>query len=45
MECKECKVVCDGKELATVDCSKDGIRIRWSDGCKDACKGAIKGCC
>jgi hypothetical protein len=45
MECKECKVVCDGKELATVDCGRDGLSVRWSKDCNDKCEGISKGCC
>ena len=45
MECEECKLVCDGKELETIDCSKDGTQIKWTDDCKQLCKGFAKGCC
>jgi hypothetical protein len=45
MECKECKITCDGKELATMDCKQDGIQIKWDKDCKDTCKGFFKGCC
>ena len=45
MDCKECKIVCDGKELATIDCRQDELKIKWSEDCKDLCKGFFKGCC
>jgi len=28
MKNKECKIVCDGKEVATLLCSKDGCNIK-----------------
>jgi len=45
MTCKECKVVCDGKEMATIDCREDGLQIKWSQDCGTLCKGLFKGCC
>lgn len=31
MECKECKIVCDGKEIATINCSEDGFNIKCTE--------------
>ena len=45
MKCKECRVVCDGKEMATIDCREDGLQIKWSEDCRNLCKGVFKGCC
>jgi len=44
MKCKECKVVCDGKEVATINCSRDGFSIKCTEEGKSMCK-ELKGCC
>jgi hypothetical protein len=44
MECKECKIVCDGKEVATISCSEDGFSIKCTDEGKEMCK-QFCGCC
>ncbi len=44
MKGKECKVVCDGKEVATLTCSEDGFSVKCNEECKKMCKG-MKGCC
>jgi len=33
--CKDCKIVCDGKEIAKIEFSEDGISIKCSDECKE----------
>jgi len=43
MEWKECKIVCDGKEVAVVNRTKDGIAIRCIGEGKELCKKF--GCC
>ena len=45
MKCKECKIVCDGKEMAKIDCTKEGIVIKCSDDCKNLGKEFFGGCC
>ncbi len=45
MECKECKVVCDGKEIATIDCTENGFSVKYTDEGKNMCKEFCKGCC
>jgi hypothetical protein len=45
MKNKECKITCDGKDVATILCSKDGCSIRpteegkklFSEHCKEGC--------
>jgi len=44
MACKDCKIVCDGKEVAVVTCSKDGVTIRCTEAGKEFCK-QFAGCC
>lgn len=41
MNCKECKIVCEGKEVATISCTKEGINIK----CTEDVKQLFKGCC
>jgi len=43
MECKDCKIVCDGKEVAVVACSEDGITIKCTEEGRKLC-GQFKGC-
>ncbi len=45
MECKECKIVCEGKEIATIDCGEDGFNIKFTEEGKAMCKDMHKGCC
>lgn len=52
MGCKECKITCDGKEMAVINCTEDGINIKCTDECKDLCTRFFgkegkenKGCC
>jgi len=42
MKCKDCKVVCDGKEVATLTCSDEGFSVKCTEEGKKLCKG---GCC
>ncbi|MFA6907521.1 MAG: hypothetical protein WC263_01715 [Candidatus Micrarchaeia archaeon] len=44
MECKDCKVTCDGKEVAAISCGKDGFSVKCTDAGKELCK-KFKGCC
>ncbi|MFC2154395.1 hypothetical protein ACFLRC_02805 [Candidatus Altiarchaeota archaeon] len=43
--CKECKIVCDDKEIGTIICSKEGINIKFNEDTKDCCKEHHKECC
>ena len=50
MKHKECKIVCDGKEIGTLKCDEEGITIKWSEECKkmhgDCCEhNEGEGCC
>ena len=49
MECKECKIVCNEKEIATINCTEDGINVKCTEDGKNFCKEFIgkesKGCC
>ncbi len=45
MKCKECKIICDGKEIATFSCTEEGFSIKFSEEGKDMCKEMSKGCC
>ncbi len=49
MKCKECKIVCNGKEIATIDCTKEGINIKCTEEGKKICSEFLgkdgKGCC
>ena len=44
MKCKECKVVCEGKEVATISCDKEGVTIKCTKEGKELFK-EFKGCC
>jgi len=44
MEEKECKIVCGDKTIATISCSKDGMKITPTEKGKEICKD-FKGCC
>ena len=44
----ECKIICDGKEAATFNCTDDGCNMKWTaEGKKlrKKCCNDIKGCC
>jgi len=48
MECNECKIVCNGKDVAVINCSEDGFNINCTDEGKNLCKQFFsegKGCC
>jgi hypothetical protein len=45
MEDKDCKVVCNGKEVAVIKCDENGFSIKCTDEGKELCKGMCKGCC
>ena len=46
MSCKDCKIVCDGKEVATISCTEDGINIKCTEDGKALCgEFCGKGCC
>lgn len=48
MGCKECKIVCDGKEVAVIECTEDGIHLKCTDEGKNLCGqffGKGTGCC
>jgi hypothetical protein len=38
MKCKDCKIVCDGKEIATISCTKDGFSVKCTEKGKELCK-------
>jgi hypothetical protein len=44
MKGKECKVVCDGKEVATLTCSEDGFSLKCTEEGKKMCKDGKCGC-
>ncbi len=48
-DCKDCKIVCDGKEIATITCSGDGFTVKCTDECKEMFhkhhKEGHEGCC
>ena len=46
MKCKECKVVCDGKEVATIKFTEEGLLIQHTELGKKYMKECMtKGCC
>ncbi|VVB83270.1 Uncharacterised protein [uncultured archaeon] len=45
MKCKDCKIVCDGAEVATIKCGNDGFSINCTEKGKKMCKELGKGCC
>ncbi|MFC2162052.1 hypothetical protein ACFLRF_00090 [Candidatus Altiarchaeota archaeon] len=42
---KDCKIVCGGKEMATISCSEDGIKIQATDDGKKFFSKMSAGCC
>ncbi len=44
MKCKDCKVVCEGKEIASISCGEGGMTIKCTKEGKELCK-EFKGCC
>ncbi len=45
MECKDCKIVCDGKEVAVIKCTEKGFSIECTEECKKMYGEFMKGCC
>jgi hypothetical protein len=45
MKCKDCKIVCDGKEVAILKCGKNGFSIECTEEGKKMCGEFMKGCC
>lgn len=45
MKCKECKIICEGKEVAIIDCTKDGFNIKCTQEGKKMCEEFGKECC
>jgi hypothetical protein len=45
MKCKDCKIVCNGKEVATIKCDENGFSIKCTEEGKEMCKELGKGCC
>jgi hypothetical protein len=37
-KCKDCKIVCDGKEVATISCGEDGFSIKHTKDGKELFK-------
>lgn len=37
MDWKECKITCDGKEIATINKSEDGFSVKCSKKCREMC--------
>jgi len=33
--CKDCKIVCDGKEVAVIEFTEGGISIKCTEACKE----------
>ena len=48
-DCKDCKIVCGGKEIATIECNCDGFTVKCTDECKEMFrkhhKEGHEGCC
>jgi len=45
MKCKDCKIVCEGKEIAVINCEKEGINVRFTEEGKKLCGEFCKDCC
>jgi len=45
MMCKECKIVCEGKEIANFNCDENGFSIKFTEEGKEHYKKFHKGCC
>ena len=45
MDCRECKIVCNGKEVAAINCSDGEISIKCTEEGKRMCSELAKGCC
>lgn len=46
MDCKNCKIVCDGKEIAAIGRTKDGLEIKATKEGREMLKSCCKeGCC
>jgi hypothetical protein len=44
-DCKECKIVCGGKTVATIECSEGGFTVKCSDACKKMFQKHKGECC
>ncbi len=42
---KECKIVCDDKEIATFDCDENGFSVKFTEQGKSMCKEFKSRCC
>lgn len=42
---KDCKIVCDGVEVATINFDDGGLSIKCTKEGKQMCKDLHKGCC
>ncbi len=42
---KECKIICEGKEVGIVKCNDDGFSVKCTEEGKEMCKEHCKGCC
>ena len=42
---KDCKVVCDGVEIANIECSKEGLSFKLTEEGKKMHEEKIKDCC
>jgi hypothetical protein len=45
MKEKECKITCDGKVVAVIDCTKEGCNIKPTEAGKKLFKDHCKDCC
>lgn len=45
MKGKECKIVCDGKEIATIKFSEKGFSVECTEDGKKMCKELHAECC
>jgi hypothetical protein len=45
MKDKDCKIVCDGVEIATIKSKEGEFGITWTEEGKKRCKDLCKGCC
>ncbi len=40
-----CKIMCEGKECATIECKESGISINYTEDGKKMCANLGGGCC
>jgi hypothetical protein len=45
MKNKDCKIVCDGKEIATINCAEGEFSLKYTAEGKKLCKELCPGCC